>query len=405
MKRARVADPGDARVMSGRIWEEFCDTLRAGGALVTGPGVPDSPLERAAGFRYLTQFLEAGINFCVAHADGDYPEFTRMMDIGMRWGLDSPDCLYIVATLRDDREYRIWGDPGSSNHMDIQVNTGHYALGDIGAIQTLGSISGDELEKGPGGEVEIFIGGEERPSNWVASGPGARFVMVRQNFQDWEKERPANLRIERVGASVEKPDIRTDQIAERIDVLRAWIEKGGALWETMSRGMLSMEPNSTVTYAPEESEAHSGLKGQIYCQGNFRCGPHEAVIFEAIPPPARHWNVSLANFYWEAVDFITRQGSLNGCQAEIDEDGVFRAVIAHRDPGVANWLDPCGHEAGTLIARFILAEGKLSQPVSRVVPFDAVRSELPSSTRFVSPGEREESLRRRRDALWLRYRR
>ena len=160
-----------------------------------------------------------------------------------------------------------------------------------------------------------------------------------------------------------------------------------------------------VTYAPGESEGNSGLKGQIYCQGNFRCRPDEAVIFEAVPPPARHWNVSLANFYWEAVDFMTRQGSLNGAQAELDEDGVFRAVIAHHDPGVPNWLDPCGQEAGTLALRFILAEQELQPPVSRVVPFDSLRSELPAGTRRVSLAEREQRLRDRREALWLRYRR
>jgi hypothetical protein len=398
-------DPADPRVMSGEVWFELADTIRAASERVLGSAVPDTPQERAAGFRYLTQFLEAGINFCVAHADGDYPEFTRMMDLGMRWGLDSPDCLYLVATLREGESYRIWGDPGSANHMDIQVNTGHYALGDIGSIRTLGSLSGDELVRGKEDEIEVVVGGEPRETNWVPSGEGARFVMVRQNFYDWESEDPANLLIERIGSPVARPVTRTDQVAERIDLLRSWIAKGGLLWEKMSQSMLSMEPNSTFTFAPEESANHSGLKGQIYCQGNFRCKPSEAVVFELVPPQSRHWNISLANVYWEAVDFVTRQGSLNGCQAEVDPDGVFRVVIAHRDPGVWNWLDPCGHEEGTVIARFILADGELPQPVSHVVPVGEVRSLLPSGTRTVDPAEREATLRRRRDALWRRYRR
>lgn len=405
MSEPFVSDPAEPRVMSGEIWDELCDTIRASAVRVLGDGVPATPLERTAGFRYLTQFLEAGINFCVAHGDGDYPLFTRMMDLGMRWGLDSPDCLYLVATLRGGASYRIWGDPGSANHMDIQVNTGHYALGDIGALQTVGSISGDELERTASGSVEVLVGGERRGANWIPSHAEAQFVMVRQNFYAWDKERPANFLIERVGAPVSKPATRTDELAQRIDLLRSWIEKGGLLWERMSQGMLSMEPNSTVTYAPEESASHSGLKGQIYCQGNFRCRPEEAVIFEFVPPACRHWNISLANFYWEAVDFVTRQGSLNGCQAEVDPDGVFRAVIAHRDPGVANWLDPCGHETGTLIARFILAEGDLPEPRARVVPIEAVRAALPDGTRNVGVDEREQTLRQRRDAAWLRYRR
>ena len=84
---------------------------------------------------------------------------------------------------------------------------------------------------------------------------------------------------------------------------------------------------------------------------------------------------------------------------------VLRVVIAHRDPGVVNWLDPCGHEAGTLILRFILAEGELPLPTSRVVPLADLEGELPAGTPRVTPEEREEILRRRRNALWLRYRR
>ena len=398
-------ESGNSRVQSGAIWDELCETLRKAGGLVTEEGIPDSPLERAAGFRFLAQFLEAGINFCVSHADGDHPELTRMIDLGMRWGLDSPDCLYLVASVNDTSSYRIWGDVGTANHFDVQVNTGHYALGDIASVRTLGSIGGDELVTSAGGEFELFVGGERQLGNWIPSGPGARFILLRQNFLDWERERPATLRIEKVGGSVAKPNLRSDQIAERIDLLRSWIEKGGGLWQTMSRGLLGLEPNSVVIHAPDDAAEHSGLKGQIYCQGNFRCAPDEAVIFEAVPPPARHWNLSLANFWWEAVDFVHRQGSLNANQAHLDADGVLRVVIAHRDPGVVNWLDPCGHEAGTLILRFILAEGELALPRSRVVALSDLEGALPRGTPRLTPEEREETLRRRRNALWLRYRR
>ena len=129
------------------------------------------------------------------------------------------------------------------------------------------------------------------------------------------------------------------------------------------------------------------------------------MIFEFDPPPARHWNISLANVYWEAVDFVNRHGSLNGHQATLDDDGRFGVVIAHEDPGVPNWLDPCGHEFGTLIARFILAESELPDPTSRVVAFAEVRGCLPPLTAAVPPEGREAEIRRRRDAIWKRYRR
>ena len=116
---------------------------------------------------YLTQFLEAGINFCVAHADPDCPEFTRMMDLGMRWGLDSPDCLYLVATICGAGTYRVWGDLGTANYLDVQLNQGHYADGSIESVNTIASISGDELERSSDGSLEFFFGGEPRQSNWL----------------------------------------------------------------------------------------------------------------------------------------------------------------------------------------------------------------------------------------------
>jgi len=402
---AGTPDPADPRVLEGRIWEELCDTLREAGAHVLRKDLPATPLERAAGHRYLTQFLAAGINFCVAHADPDHPELTRMMDLNMRWGLDSPDCLYLVASLRDDAAYRLWGDPGTANHLDIQINAGHYAEGSIEALRTIGSLSGDDLERREDGSVEVFLGGAERPGSWLPLGEGARFVQLRQNFNDWEHERPAELLIERLGGPVTRPPLRTDQIALRIDLLRSWMSKGGRLWQDMSQVMRSMQPNTVFTFAPELSAERSGLKGQAYCQGNFRCGPDEAVLFEFAPPPCRHWNISLANAYWEAIDFITRQSSLNGHQAQLDPDGMFRAVIAQRDPGVPNWLDPGGHEEGTLIARFILAEGELPQPSARVLQLTELRAALPDSTPTVTAEAREACLRRRREALWRRYRR
>ena len=51
------------------------------------------------------------------------------------------------------------------------------------------------------------------------------------------------------------------------------------------------------------------------------------------PPDALYWSVSLGNYWWETIDYANRQSSLNGHQAVLDADGVFRAVVAHARPG------------------------------------------------------------------------
>jgi len=70
--------------------------------------------------------------------------------------------------------------------------------------------------------------------------------------------------------------------------------------------------------------------------GNFVCEPDEAVVVSFAPPDCHHWVFAMGNLYWEQIEFGSRQSSLNGFQATLDEDGVFRGVIEHADPGVAN---------------------------------------------------------------------
>jgi hypothetical protein len=170
----------------------------------------------------------------------------------------------------------------------------------------------------------------------------------------------------------------------------------------MSKNALALPPNSLTVFRSQDSEERAGMRGQAYGIGNFRCAPDEAVILEFTPPACRYWSVSLANWYWESLDFASHQTSLNGHQAAIDGDGVFRAVIAHEEPGLANWLDTTGHTQGTLTARFLLAD-EVPEVKSRVVKLADVARELPDVAR-VSLAARRASLERRHRAVIRRYR-
>ena len=399
-----MSEPSEERLAHGTLWRELCETLLEAPERLRDPSFPQGPADEAEYHRYLLQFLASGISVCVMHDDPAHPEFTRMMDLDRRWGLDSPDHLYLFARIADDGAYRVSGDPGTANLVDFQVNEGHYALGSVGAQRTVGSLTADELAREPDGSIVLHVGGPERARNWIRLRPGARFVQVRQVFADWERERPAELAIERIDGAVMRPRLVPEALAERVDLLRTWMSAGGALWRDMSRAMLAMAPNSLAVPDVQRSAEFSGLKGQAYGMGNFVCGPDEAVILEFAPPACRHWSVSLATWWWEAIDFTTRQSSLNHAQATLDGDGRFRAVIAHRDPGVPNWLDTAGHERGTLIARFVMAEAS-PEPYHTVVPFAELRAALPTDTPRVNLEERRALLERRRRAVWRRFRR
>jgi len=70
----------------------------------------------------------------------------------------------------------------------------------------------------------------------------------------------------------------------------------------------------------------------------------EALILEAkVPARCTYWSVILTNEIYETTDWYNHQGSLNGSQLRVDDDGIIRVVISAKDPGVPNWLDTAGY--------------------------------------------------------------
>ena len=91
------------------------------------------------------------------------------------------------------------------------------------------------------------------------------------------------------------------------------------------------------------------------------------------------------------MDWATRQTGLNHTQARVDDDGRVRIVVAHRDPGIQNWLDTSGHPEGMFQYRYIWTSSR-PHPSVRIVPFDQVRNALPASTPSHGPEARARDL-------------
>lgn len=403
-----MSDAGE-RLFSGETWRVLCARLTALEELVRADGAPDAPALRAVGTRYLARFLAAGLRVCLECDDPDYPRFGRMVDNAMSWGLDNPDCNYSFARVRGDARYRIAGTRGSARHIEFQVNTGHLGDGHAPgfgnaaeAWRTLSFLSGDALRSDPDGGFEIRLSREEQPGNWLQLGDDASYVLVRQYFDDWERERPAVFAIEREGASYPPPAPTPESLARHFETLSSWLDAGAHCWDRVSRLLLSLAPNTLLVFDMTQSVDRPGMHGQSYGMGPYACAPDEAVVVEFRPPRCRMWSVALSNYWWESLEFGTRQSSLNGYWAELDPDGVFRGVIAHRDPGVPNWLDPEGCEQGTLAVRFLFAD-TTPKPVLRVVKGSELDAALHPRTRRISPAERSALLARRSLALQRRY--
>jgi hypothetical protein len=73
------------------------------------------------------------------------------------------------------------------------------------------------------------------------------------------------------------------------------------------------------------------------------------------------------NIYTQTLDYRGQVTSLNGTQIQPEPDGTFRVVLAHRDPGVPNWISTTGHEIGCVFVRWLLADRVPATPTARVV--------------------------------------
>ena len=99
---------------------------------------------------------------------------------------------------------------------------------------------------------------------------------------------------------------------------------------------------------------------------------------------------------WFTPYDIARTTSLNQTQMHVGADGRFHVVVAHHDPGVANWLDTEGRVQGLVNFRYFWGT---RCSAGRVVPVDDIRSVLPDDPRQVDAAQRSDELRARRDHL------
>ena len=99
----------EERVMSGRSWDEFCDSLKAAGAIVVAPGTPLDPFTQAEGYRYLARLARAGLENYLECSDVECPRLCAIAngsrDARICIGSDNPDNLCTVArSNRSPRE-------------------------------------------------------------------------------------------------------------------------------------------------------------------------------------------------------------------------------------------------------------------------------------------------------------
>ena len=135
--------------------------------------------------------------------------------------------------------------------------------------------------------------------------------------------------------------------------------------------------------------------------------PDEALVIEVrMTVEPEYLGFHLSNLWGESLDYANHVASLNGFQARRDADGAVRYVVAHRDPGLANWVDTTGPPEGYLTVRWSYSQKQQELPevAVRKLRFGDLEKALPAPLLKLSKEERIEQVRIRQQHVQRRYR-
>ncbi len=341
---------------------------------------------------------------CRVYADARRPAFMPLWNYAFNQGGPDPDYVYSTTEVDSGGVYRISGYRGTTRFIEITeqlfdmmspIDVDHS--GPAPATHDL-----DDLELGEDGYFSVVLSAE-RPAghdgDWWQLDPRTRRLLMRKCSCDWRSEIDARVAIHRLDDG--GADMTPAEIARRFSDMPAWIE--GMIGFDMKLVRYYREHHGVNTFLRSSKiDSMGGLPKQAYYDGIHEIDDDEALILETpLPQKVRYWQALVGDDRFCTVDWVNRQSSLNDAQAHIDSDGKFRAVISRLDPGVPNWLDKADYPWGIIQMRWNLAS-EYPDPTIKKVPLSEIRRHLPADTPVVSPAQRHEQLRLRREAAQLR---
>ncbi|HIF92584.1 MAG: hypothetical protein ABGX04_10835 [Myxococcales bacterium] len=341
----------------------------------------------AGSHRGLMHILEAGL---VGYFEQDTrtPGFRRIVTPSRKLTGDNPDAIYFDAPIDSRYAYVVRGNMNDAVYFSMSIEKG----AEDGHLPkaTDGVINDTEIDVDRDGLFSVYLGGAPRERNWLALGKNASRVTTRHYF---ELESPAALdpgceprmKIECLSDFATPEPLRDEEVSAGIrrvcNAVRTRTLEMPQLAGDEMPPFMSVVPNvfpvpvTPGNFGLAAADAH-------YSMAPFLIGPDEALVMTGRWPDCRFANVCLWNRFQQTFDYINRGVSLNRKQTKLDDDGCFRMVLAHQDPGLPNWLDTEGNAFGLVFWRFFLAEGSVETPVAEVVQWADLQnqgySEIPS---------------------------
>ncbi len=338
------------------------------------------PIDVVEGYRYVGQVLSAASELFF-EADPDHPRLASIVSPARKIQGDNPDAIYHYARISGSRAYRISGTVDRECYTSFTVHG--RAPGGALAGPLLGDMNDRQLAIDPDGSYSLVLSADERPGNWMHLDPDAFCVIVRSYYQlpvsaQNDPDIAVRIGIETLDEVAPPPPLHDAALAERM-------REGVAFVQQATLGQARPDARSRIPFVSNDANVlpvpfsfrDSGLPVPgaadiFYALATWDLDPDQALVMTGVLPSCPFANVMLWNRHMQTLEYRARRSSLNVSQIELEADGTYRIVIAHQDPGVANWLDCDGHRRGTIFWRFLLPETDPGRTECQVVPIGRV---------------------------------
>jgi hypothetical protein len=362
-----------------RAWAGLLDVLAEAGEryageewLVTGED------DVAEAHRVIAHVLQSAL-YSHAEFDPERPVWRRIVSPTRKFSGDNPDAWYFEAPVRGDRTYRVTGNLAGAVYTAFTVEAG----ADDGAYpdRTAGVLNDTVIDVTDDGDYEIHLGGEPRQRNWLDLPADAGRITTRHYFEWPGSAAAADMHIPLAIENLDPPDGPPPrwgdaEVAAAIDrvathVRGKTVDGPNPATRATRPSWVGQVPNEFPVPQPPGDMALAAVDAH-YSLARWLLGPDEALVVTGRWPDCRFANVCAWNRFQQALDYVNRPVSRNRADTTLEDDGRFRMVVAHADPGVPNWIDTEGRGFGTLFFRFFLPEGDVEPLVAEVVPFDRI---------------------------------
>jgi hypothetical protein len=233
--------------------------------------------------------------------------------------------------------------------------------------RVIADLNDRDLEVAADGSYEIILSPERHDGNWLRLEPDATSVITRHYFERVHSVQAdpgvvIPLRIDPLEDPGPPAPFTDAAMAARLRAVAAHLRANTlgmpAPGEAPAYAFVSRVPNVLPKPASfgASGVATLGAVDLYYAMAPYLLGDGDALVMEGRLPACRFANVMLWNMHMQTLEYRHHRTSLNRAQMQTAADGVFRIVIAHRDPGVPNWIDTEGHKLGTIFWRFVLPE-------------------------------------------------